>query len=91
MWEVPPWNSQEVPSSGFFGLEVRGEVTGGAHADESVRVQVPLLRLEVNVESGYGGGRERKGWQITDGSEKAMVGSGLQKAVEGDSVGRKVA
>ena len=54
-------------------------------------MQVPLLRLEVDVESGYGGGRERKGWQITDGSEKAMVGSGLQKAVEGDSVGRKVA
>ena len=88
-WEVPPWFSTEVSSRGFSGLEVRGEVTGETRAVESVRVQVPLQQLEADAVSLCDGGSEGKGLVVVDGSEKAMVGSWLQKAVEGNGDGKK--
>ena len=88
-WEVPPWFSTEVSSCGFSGLEVRGEVTGETRAIESVRVQVPLQQLEADAVLPCDGGSEGKGLVAVDGSEKAMVGSGLQKAVECDGDGKQ--
>ena len=88
-WKVPPLFSIEVLSCGFSGLEVRGEVKGETCAVESMRVQVALLQLEADAVSPYDGGSEGKGLVVVDGSEKAMVGSWLQKAVEGNGDGKK--
>ena len=88
-WKVPPLFSIEVLSCGFSGLEVRGEVKGETCAVESMRVQVALLQLEADAVSPCDGGSEGKGLVVVDGSEKAMVGSWLQKAVEGNGDGKK--
>ena len=58
-------------------------------AVESMRVQVALLQLEADAVSPCDGGSEGKGLVVVDGSEKAMVGSWLQKAVEGNGDGKK--
>ncbi|RVX16458.1 hypothetical protein CK203_005893 [Vitis vinifera] len=82
-WDVEGGGGPVLLLHSVVGVKLRER----PRAVESVRVQVPLQQLEADAVSH--GRSEGKGLVVVDGSEKAMVGSGLQKAVEGNGDGKQ--